>query len=281
MEMLGKVIDPTRRGIYFAVSNGVGAMMGIGGSGLAEKFLVSFPFAQNFGYCFLITVGAMMLSFFFLALLREDKGSRNNVLPQNFRSLKDIIKTDVNFRHFSLSRMFLAMGVMGGAFYTVHALENLQVSNAMIARYNAVFLVTQALSNFIWGPLGDRNGHKIVLLLGCIALIFSNVIALLSTSSTSFFLAFALFGMYWSAIWVGGIAILLDFGSQELRSVYIGLGFFISTFPSFLTPILGGKIADYFGYHKVFWVSFVINLVAFVLLLKLKEPRAFKESELD
>ena len=38
--------------------------------------------------------------------------------------------------------------------------------------------------------------------------------------------------------------------------MYIGLGYFISTFPSFFTPIIGGKIADFYGYQKVFWVSF-------------------------
>ena len=281
MEMVGKVVDSTRRGVYFAVGNGVGALMGVWGSRLAEKFIVKYPFAQNFGYCFLLTVVAMLLSFIFLALTREEKEKSTKLPSRYFRSLFEILKKDPNFRSFSFARIFLAMGVMGGAFYTVHALENLHVSNAMIARYNAVFLASQALSNFIWGPLGDKSGHKFVLLLGGISLLMSNLVAIMVTTATGFYLAFALFGIYWSAIWVGGIAILLDFGTKELKSIYIGMGYFISTFPSFLTPIFGGKIADFFGYQTVFWVSLAINLVAFILLLGVKEPRAFKESELD
>jgi MFS family permease len=119
------------------------------------------------------------------------------------------------------------------------------------------------------------------LLLGGISLLASNLVAITVKSSASFYLAFALFGIYWSAIWVGGIAIIIDFGSKELKSMYIGLGYFISTFPSFFTPIIGGKIADFYGYQRVFWVSLIINLIAFVLLLGVKEPRVFKESELD
>ena len=281
MEMVGKVIDPARKGAYFAVGNGVGALMGIWGSRLAENFIVQYPFAQNFGYCFLLTISAMLVSYLFLALTREEKGKMAEIPSHYLNSLINIFKKDPNFRSFSLARIFLAMGVMGGSFYTVHALENLQVPNAMIARYNAVFLASQALSNFIWGPLGDRKGHKFVLLLGCISLLASNSMAIIVKSSVGFFLAFALFGIYWSAIWVGGIAILIDFGSKELKSMYIGLGYFISTFPSFFTPIIGGKIADFFSYQKVFWVSLVINLIAFIFLLGVKEPRVFKESELD
>ena len=281
MEMVGKVIDPARKGAYFAVGNGVGALMGVWGSRVAEKFIVQYPFARNFGYCFLLTVSAMLVSYFFLALTREEKEELVEIPSHYFRSLINIFKKDPNFRGFSLARIFLAMGVMGGSFYTVHALENLQVSNAMIARYNAVFLASQALSNFIWGPLGDRSGHKFVLLLGGISLLASNLVAITVISSNAFFLAYALFGIYWSAIWVGGVAILLDFGNKELKSIYIGMGYFISTFPSFFTPIIGGKIADFFGYRKVFWVSLAINLIAFLLLLGVKEPRYFKESELD
>ncbi len=281
MEMIGKVVDPARRGVYFAVGNGVGALMGVWGSRLAEKFIVKYPFARNFGYCFLLTVGAMLMSFLFLALTREEKEKSSDPPPRYFQSLFGVLKKDPNFRSFSLARFFLAMGVMGGAFYTVHALENLHVSNAFIARYNAVFLASQALSNFLWGPLGDKSGHKFVLLLGGISLLLSNLVAIINTSATGFYLAFALFGIYWSAIWVGGIAILLDFGTKELKSMYIGMGYFISTFPSFFTPIFGGKIADFFGYRNVFWVSLVINLIAFILLLGIKEPRVFKESELD
>ena len=281
MEMVGKVIDPSRKGAYFAVGNGVGALMGVWGSRIAEKFIVQFPFAANFGYCFLLTIGAMFISYIFLALTREEKENLLDIPAHYLKSLFSIFKKDRNFRGFSLGRIFLAMGVIGGSFYTVHALENLNATGVTIARYNAVFLASQALSNFIWGPLGDRKGHKFVLLLGSISLLASNLVAITVKSSTSFFLAFALFGIYWSAIWVGGIAIIIDFGSKELKSMYIGLGYFISTFPSFFTPIIGGKIADFYGYQKVFWVSFIINFIALVLLLGVKEPRVFKESELD
>ncbi|MEI6157727.1 MAG: MFS transporter, partial [Atribacterota bacterium] len=281
MEMVGKVINPTRIGVYFALGNGIGALMGIWGSRLAELFIQRLPFARNFGYCFLLTILAMLVSFIFIALTREEKENLPPPKKEYLRTLGRIFRRDPNFRSFTIARGFLAMGVMGGAFYTVHALQSFHVPDSLIARYNAVFLVSQALSNFIWGPLGDRKGHKLVVLLGCLSILLSNVIAIISPGPSSFYFAYAFFGIYWSAIWVGGIAILLDFGPREQRSAYIGLGYFLSTFPSFFTPLLGGKIADSFGYRNVFWVSLLINVVAFVLLMGVKEPRVFRESELD
>ena len=277
MEMVGKVIDPLRKGAFFAVGNGVGALMGIWGSRLAEKFIVKYPFAKNFGYCFLVTIGAMLISYIFLALTREEKEKLLKTPSHYIKSLFNILKKDRNFRGFSVARIFLAMGVMGGSFYTVHTLENLHVTGAIVARYNAVFLASQALSNFIWGPLGDRKGHKFVLLLG-VFLLASNLVAITVKSSTGFFLAFALFGIYWSAIWVGGSPLLLILVAKNSR---VCISLVILFLPSRLFyPNYWWKIADFYGYQKVFWISLIINLIAFVLLLGIKEPRVFKESEL-
>lgn len=276
VEMIGKVIHPKRWGLYFAFGNGVGALMSVWGSRIAENLLRVYPFAHNFGYCFLFASLAMLISYVFLSLIREKRGRVHSSSAGYLHSLFDLFKKDRNFFHFLIARILLASGMMGEAFYTVYVLTQFHVSDALVARYNAVLLVSQALSNFFWGPLGDAWGHKVVLLLGVLAMMVSNLFALFSPTPWLFFLAFSFVGFNISALSTGGMAILLDFAPPERRSLYLGWGSFFAGFPSFFSPLLGGKIADFSGYPTVFWGALLVNLVGFLwLLLGVKDPRSW------
>jgi len=278
VEMIGKVIHRGRWGLYFACGNGIGALMSVWGSRIAENLLRRYPFAQNFGYCFLLASGAMVISYFFLALTREEREKKASPRENAGNSLLHLLGEDSNFSHFLVVRVFMALGVMGGAFYTVYLLSRLGVPDALVARYNAVLLVSQALSNFCWGPLGDKKGHKIVLLIGAVAMVVSNLFALFSRTGRGFFLAFSFLGFNYSALSVGGMAILLDFAPREKRSLYLGWGNFFAGFPAFFSPLIGGKIADFWGYETVFWVALGVNVVGLLwLLLMVREPRVFGE----
>lgn len=276
-EMIGKVIHPSRWGLYFACGNGIGALMGMWGSRLAEELIASYPFAWNFAVCFFLASIAMGVSYIFLALTREDAAPVQDARGSYLRSFSRIVREDPNFLRFLVARVFLALGVMGAAFYTVAVLERFSVPDTFIARYNAVLLVSQALSNFLWGPLGDRRGHKLVLLCGTLAIFLSNLWAIFAPSPWYFVLAFGFLGLNYSAVSVGGVAILLDFAPEDRRWLYLGWGNFFSGFPAFFAPILGGKLADLLGYTGVFWISLFLNTLGLVILLfGVREPRAFE-----
>lgn len=277
MEMIGKVIHPSRFGLYFACGNGIGALMGIWGSRLAERFIATYPFAWNFALCFFLASFAMGISYVFLSLTREEDGEVVDEGGSYLRSFSRIVREDPNFLHFLIARVFLALGVMGAAFYTVSVLQRFAIPDTFIAQYNATLLVSQALSNFFWGPLGDKKGHKLVVFFGALTILLSNLWALFAPSPWYFFLAFGFLGLNYSAISVGGVAILLDFAPRDRRWLYLGWGNFFSGFPAFFAPILGGKLADLFGYGVVFWVSLVLNALGFFwLLFGVREPRAFE-----
>lgn len=276
-EMIGKVIHASRWGLYFACGNGIGALMGMWGSRLAEHLIAAYPFAWNFAVCFFLASLAMGVSYVFLSLTREEEGQVQHDGGSYLSSFSRIVREDGNFLRFLVARVFLALGVMGAAFYTVAVLERFPIPDTFVARYNAILLVSQALSNFFWGPLGDKRGHKLVLLSGTLAIVLSNLWAIVASSPWYFSLAFGLLGLNYSAVSVGGVAILLDFAPEDRRWLYLGWGNFFSGFPAFFAPILGGKLADLFGYTAVFWVSLLLNVLGLgILLFGVKEPRAFE-----
>lgn len=276
MEMIGKVIHPTRTGSYFAAGVGIGALMGVWGSRVAERLLERFPFAVNFGYCFLLTSLAMAISYFFLSLTREEPEPVTTQPGGYFRSLPRILRENRSFLNYLVARVLLGAGFMGGAFYTVYVLHRFQVPDGMIAQYNAFLLVSQGLSNLLWGPLGDRRGQKMVILMGAAAIVTSNMLAIFSTSPWGFYAAFALFGVNYSAISVGGLAILLDFAPRGERSGYVALGSFVSWLPAFVAPLVGGVMADLLGYQVVFWLTLILNAAGLVwLFFGVREPKIF------
>lgn len=276
-EMIGKVIHASRWGLYFACGNGIGALMGMWGSRLAEHLIAAYPFAWNFAVCFFLASLAMGVSYVFLSLTREEEGQVQHDGGSYLSSFSRIVREDGNFLRFLVARVFLALGVMGAAFYTVAVLERFPIPDTFVARYNAILLVSQALSNFFWGPLGDKRGHKLVLLSGTLAIVLSNLWAIVASSPWYFSLAFGLLGLNYSTVSVGGVAILLDFAPEDRRWLYLGWGNFFSGFPAFFAPILGGKLADLFGYTAVFWVSLLLNVLGLgILLFGVKEPRAFE-----
>lgn len=278
MEMIGKVVHRRRIGLFYATGSGIGALMGLWGSRIAENFLDQYPFADSFGYSFLLACLAILVSYVFIALNREEPEAVTPLGRGYFRSLPQIIRKDRSFSNYLIARVFLALGFMGGAFYTVYALDRFMVPDWVVARYNAFLLVSQALSPFLWGLIGDRHGHKIVLIFGGLSILASNAIAIFSPGPSGMYLAFALFGVNYSALTVGGVAILLDFAPREERSGYLGLGSFVAWLPAFFAPLIGGKLADISGYHMVFWVTLVLNLIGFCwLVLGVREPKRFEE----
>ncbi|MFN3699609.1 MAG: MFS transporter, partial [Dictyoglomus sp.] len=107
MAMIGKVINPNKRGAFFAVGNGLGAIMGVGGAGLARVILSRYPFPQNFGYTFLCASIALLISFIFLALTREvpDEEEKDDIpLKEYIKGIKQAF-LDKNFKNYTISRI--------------------------------------------------------------------------------------------------------------------------------------------------------------------------------
>ena len=79
-----------------------------------------------------------------------------------------------------------------------------------------------------------------------------------------FYLVFALAGVANVALWTIIIAMTLDFGALEDRPAYIGLANTLVAPFTFLAPLIGGWLADAYGYPVTFWVSAASGLAASV-----------------
>src|SRR5437870_1715150 len=71
LDLIGNVVPATARGRFFAVGNGVGALLGLGASVVVGYLLETQGFPVCYGLCFLACSVCLFGSFGALALVRE------------------------------------------------------------------------------------------------------------------------------------------------------------------------------------------------------------------
>ena len=181
---------------------------------------------------------------------------------------------DLSFRNFTISRILFVLMRFANGFITVYAIKNLGATNENVATFTAVFMVSQGLGSFLFGPFGDRWAHKLVMSGGCI-LYAASMVALLTAKSVAFvYIAFSLVGLVEATYMVGVLTLTIDIVATRRKELYIGSLYLITAPFSFFSPILGGKLADLLGYKALFYIAAFVALGALAYTLKfVEDPR--------
>jgi MFS family permease len=277
MEIIAKVIPTGVRGRFFAFGNIVAGVSGVGGAALVGYFLANYPFPVGYAICFFASFVAMVGSFGFLALTREQPipSTKPKVSFATYvRRLPSILRRDRNFAAYLGARAFGVVSGMGQAFFTVFALARLGASDEQVAVFTFCILGAQTVSTGVWGWLADRFGHKLVLMLGLASTVLGNATALLATDPQHMYFAFLMMGSYIGALNVSHLTIVLEFARPEDRPTYVGLGGTLLAPLTFSAPLVGGLLADGVGYNAVFVVACLAAATSVAALRFLvKDPR--------
>jgi MFS family permease len=196
-DMIAKVIPINFRGLWSGVSFGLGAFMGIAGSAVAGAILAKGVFPQSYVLLFVLAYAAMMMSYLGLALNREPDSEvvkKHSSLLTYLRLLPAVLRRDHNYRVFLISRSVSFLGMMAGGFYIVYGAEKFGIGGAEVGAFNAMLVGSQTLMNLLWGLLGDRKGHKIVLVGSVVAVVLAAFAALAIPFKGVLWLVFFLMG---------------------------------------------------------------------------------------
>ncbi len=268
--MIAKIIPSRRLGFFFGTQSSAAALGGAIAAALAGRFLVALPYPQNFAAVFGLAFVAMTLSFGFLAATHEtlhEVNEQADVGTESFwGQLPAVLRRDINFVWYLVSRWVLQVGFMASAFYSVYAVNVHQVSAVTVGLYTSLMLVTQMLFNPVVGWAGDRWGHRVVMALGTIALALSALLAWGAPSGAWFAFVFLFAGIAHASYWSPGIAIVLTFAPEEERQVYIGLANTLTAPAALFAPLLGGWIAGRFGYPSAFLMSSIGAMITVLIL---------------
>ncbi len=108
---------------------------------------------------------------------------------------------------------------------------------------------------------------------GGIASVVSALLALYIKIPALFSLVLVLLGIAATCYWTIGLAISLEFGNEQDRPTYVGMSNTLISPSTKIAPLIGGFLADTFGYLVTFITSAVFGLIAVVTLgVLVKDP---------
>jgi MFS family permease len=232
----------------------------------------------SYGICFLAAAVFMGLSWLALAAVREPAAatvSASVPLRRFLARVVALVRDDRNLASYLLARVFAAIGGMASGFYTVYALATFTPPTWQVGVFTAALLTGQLAGHAVLGSLADRAGHRLVMLIGTIALMVANVVALTAPSVGLFTVVFVLAGACQGAFAVSGLTILLEFApTPEEQPTYVGLGNTALGPVLLLAPLAAGALADRVGFASVFAVAAMASTLATSLLLaRVQDPR--------
>lgn len=280
-DMIAKVIPQHHRGRFMGLTNFSGTVTGILGATAAAWMLARYSFPTGYIVCFAMAAVFIMISWFFLSLVREPPlTTRDTPVSQReyWKKLPQVLKEDHNFTRFLVAQGVIILGTMAGGFLAVYALQHWNLKDSTVSIFTASMLAGQALANLLFGWLGDRKGYKLVIELGALASLLSMVLALAAPGAAWFNLVFALRGVSIASMFMA-LLITFEFSAPEVRPTYIGLSNTTAGILSALAPVVGGWLASVYGYPGLFRVAILVSLAGFVFLrFTVAEPRTKKKA---
>lgn len=285
-DMIAKVIPVEKRGIWSGVGHGLGAIMGIFGAYFVGRILSAYMFPNNFAVLFALSFVFGGISFIGLALNREPPSEtvkERIPLSHYLKQLPAILRDNPNYRRFIISRSILLLGTMATGFYMIYGTERFATDSSSIASLTAlltgVLIASQAVTNLIWGFIGDKKGHKTVLVSASFVLMLAALVAYFASSQAWLVLTFVLLGTYLAAEQVSALNIILEFCKPEDRPTFIGLSNTLLAPLFAFAPLLGSWLVTVFGFQTLFLCAVVAAAVGGLSLsLWVKEPRMVQGS---
>jgi MFS family permease len=275
--MISKIIPPDARGTFFGTQAAIANLL-ISVSAIGAGYLLNLyqsPF--DFTICFLIACLFFTFSWFALSLTREpadhEKVIEESPLPF-WHGAGRILKRDRNFNWFLSARFLSQFATMGFAFYIVYALRRFHMDAVTAGYLTATLTIAQTIANAGMGWLGDRVGHRLMVIIGAGTATLSSLLAWLAPSLAWFFPIFVLTGFSNVSIWTNGMTMTVDFSGEEERPFYIGLAQTLTAPATIIAPLIGGRIADTQGFVSTFaWSAILSVVVLIILIFFVKEPR--------
>lgn len=279
-DMIAKVIPVRRRGLFSGVGHSLGAFMGIVGAIFVGQILDSRAFPDNFALLFGLAFFFAAISWIGLALNREPESpvvKARIPLIRYLKQLPGILRGNKNYTRFLIGYSTSKLGAMATGFFLVYGASNFGLTGTQVGLLTGVLIGSQAVMNLVWGVVGDRKGHKLVLTGSAFSLVLAALMAWLAASPTWLVATFILLGAAMAADEVSRLNIVLEFCAPEDRPTYIGLTNTLLAPVTTLAPILGGWLATVTGYRGMFVVAMVIaSLGGLFLVFWVREPRTIR-----
>jgi MFS family permease len=277
--LMSKVIPLSRRGRLQAWRNATGGLIAAVLGGLAGRYLIG-PNVFGNGYSTTFLCAFVLTSLGLSALqilLREPEPPTTR--PQarfrdRLREFPSLIRQDRSYALFLVVQMLATSARIATPFYILYVGASIHMTPALLGVLTAAFLGADTISNLIWGYLGDKTGFRLVLVISVMTWIGATALLMSVHTTPAIFASFFGLGAAQAGYMMAAQTMILEFGSREDLPMRIAVSATAESITATVGPLVGGQMADLFGYNVVFGASLGFLASALVILLvAVSEPR--------
>ena len=145
------------------------------------------------------------------------------------------------------------------------------ISRAILSQSLGVYLMAFAISTLFWGPLADRFGRRLVIMLSMALYTIGSIGCALAENVEMFMLLRIVQGLAASGGFIAGRAMIRD--AHDAESAHRAMSQVMLLFalaPAF-APVLGGWLHDHFGWRSVFWFLSIFGSLLVLMGFFVKE----------
>jgi predicted MFS family arabinose efflux permease len=278
LDLIGDVVDPRLRGRYFGIVQLLGGVMaflaGLGVRAALGDDLKPVTFASLFAWgC----VG-FFLSVVCIGLVKERHDKP--VVHHEQSSLAHVLAL-VRGKHLvrlSAAQILAASIQLALPFYALFGREEHGLGGEWIGTFIVAQTLGTSLAAFVWAPLAERFGARLVICLSAAVLALIPLLPMLAAQNPGLALiaAFVLAGAARGGSQAGFWQYVLDLVPARDRRVFMGLANTANA-PALLMPVLGGALLQWGGYDWLFGASVLLGIAATLsglLLFPIKSARS-------
>ena len=263
--MIGKVIPSQYLATFFGVQSSASNLLASISAFFAGLILERLVFPGNFALCFVLCFVMFLFSYLALGMTRESDHEIKHAVDVQiplWHSISAILKRDRNFSWFLIARTLVQFGTMAFSFYTIYAVKALAADAYQVGVLTSVLMIAQVGSNILMGWLADHWSRKGVLEIGAVSIMLSALLARLAPTVDWLYPVMVLTAIANTAFWTITMAMTLEFGEAHERPTYVGMANSLIAPATIIAPLVGGWMADAFGYQSTFLIAAVAGLAA-------------------
>ncbi len=280
-ELFAKTVPPQKRASLFAVRLVIAGIGGLIAGKTISYVLGVHPGPTGYAILHLICFSCLMVSFFVFLGIKETpmpplSKRTPRTLKESLAEVPKIVRKDLNFRSFLISRIFGCAPYAAFPFLSIHALEALKLPQSYLGGFIMAFTIGSLAGNFFAGYLGDKFGGRIPLVAATAIYMLAFGTAVFANSLWLFLGVFLLTGFCRDATNVAANTLQSEIPPHSRRLKYLAIAMALLAPGMILAPLLGSVLWKVGAGSFVYPAALTLLLLSISLYLawKIRDPRA-------